>query len=111
MQSSNTTLARRVTVRDLEHTCVIEVEGELDLIGGYDLRTAFTAALRSLSGAVALDLSSVTALDDRGLASLEWCSGQAVEAGRVLTWIACSHPLVRDLEARLAAPPHAVRTD
>lgn len=111
MQSNDTTLGRRVTVRDLEHTCVIEVEGELDLIGGYDLRTAFTAALRSSSGAVALDLSSVTAVDDRGLASLEWCSVQAVDARRVLTWTACSHPFIRDLTARHAARPHAVRTD
>ena len=105
MQSNDTTLARRVTVRDLEHTCVIEVEGELDLIGGYDLRNAFAAALRSSSGAVAIELSSVTAVDDRGLASLEWCSAQAVEARRVLTWTACSHPFVRDLEARHAVPP------
>lgn len=111
MYSNDTTLGRRVTVRDLEHTYVIEVEGELDLIGGYDLRNAFAAVLRSSSGAVALDLSSVTAVDDRGLASLEWCSVHAVETRRVLTWTACSRPFVRDLEARLAAPPIAVRTD
>jgi len=61
MHSNETTLGRRVTVRDLGHICVFEVEGELDLIGGYDRRRAFTAVLRGSSGAVALDLSSVTA--------------------------------------------------
>ena len=112
MQSDVRALARRVTIHDLERVRVIEIEGELDLIGGYDLRNAFAAALRNSSGAVALDLSSVTAVDDRGLASLEWCSAQAVEARRVLTWRACSGPLVRDLNARLAAPRQTVaRTD
>ena len=105
------TLARRVTVRHVERTCVIEVEGELDLVGGYDLRAAFTAALRGASGVVTLDLSNVTAADDHGAASLEWCSAQAIEASRVLTWIACSQPLVRDLRARLATRPRGRRTD
>lgn len=97
-------LTRHVTIRDLERGCIIEVDGELDLIGGYDLRQAFTVALRSATGPVVLDLSSVTAVDHQGLASLEWCSLQAVEARRVLTWAGCSQPFVRDLQVRLANP-------
>lgn len=111
MQSNDQSLARQVTVRHLERTCVIEVGGELDLVGGYDLRQALTAALQSAVGAVALDLSSVTAVDDQGLASLEWCSAQAVETRRVLTWIHCSQPFLRDLRARLEASHRASRTD
>ena len=101
---------RHVTVRDVERTCVIEVEGELDLIGGYDLRQAFSAALRIANGAVTFDLSNVTAVDDHGAASLEWCSAQAIEARRVLMWTACSQPLVRDLRSRLATAPRVSRT-
>jgi anti-anti-sigma regulatory factor len=111
MQSDDVRVSRRVTVHDLDRVCAITVEGDLDLIGGYDLRNAVAAALHRSSGAVALDLSSVTAVDDRGLASLEWCSAQAVEARRVLTWSACSHPLIRALEHRLAAPRQAPRME
>lgn len=103
MQSSGMRGSRRVTVHDLEQVCAITIEGDLDLIGGYDLRNAVAAALHGSSRPVDLDLSSVTAVDDRGLASLEWCSAQAVEARRVLTWSACSRPLIRALEDRLAA--------
>ena len=110
MQYDITALPRRVTVHHLASGSVIEVEGELDLIGGFDLRDAFDAALRSSSGALTLDLSSVTAVDDRGFACLEWCSAQAVESRRVLTWRACSGPLLHSLNARLAAPRPAVHS-
>lgn len=103
MQSSTHFLARRVTVRDLDGTCVIDVDGELDLVSGYDLRHAFVTALLSSTGGVTLDLSRVTAVDDQGLATLEWCSTHAVESSRVLAWTGCIHPCIRDLTSRLAA--------
>jgi len=103
--NSHTSVRRAtVTVRALDRAQVIEVDGDLDVIGGHDLRQAFSAALRTSTGDVALDLSSVTAVDDLGAASLEWCSAQAIEARRILTWTACSQPLVRDLRARSASP-------
>lgn len=101
--SNDQGLTRQVMVRHLEHTCVIEVVGELDLIGGYDLGRAFISALHGTAGTVTLDLSSVTALDDQGLASLEWCSARAVLAGRALLWVGCSQPFIRDLHNLLAA--------
>lgn len=109
MHETDQTLTRHVTVRALERTRVIEVAGELDLIGGYDLRRALDAALAATTDPVTLDLSSVTAIDDQGLESLEWCSARAIEARRVLTWSGCSTPLVRDLTARLATPSRAPR--
>ena len=103
MPSSTHFLARLVAVRDLDGSCVIEVDGELDLVSGYDLRHAFAPALHSSTGAVTLDLSRVRAVDDQGLATLEWCWTHAVESSRVLEWTGCIHPCIRDLTSRLAA--------
>ena len=100
MQTHTHFLAPLVTLRDLDGTCVIEVDGDLDLVGGYDLRHAFAAALRSATGAVVLDLSRVAAVDDQGLASLDWCSTHAAESQRALAWNGCLHPFLRDLTSR-----------
>lgn len=107
MQSNEPALTRRVTVHHLEGACVIEVDGELDVVGAHDLRQVVASALRGSTDAVILDLSSVTAVDDQGLASLEWCSARAVNAGRVLTWASCSQPFKRGLEGRVNNPSGA----
>lgn len=103
MQSNTHVLARLVAVRDLDGTCVIEVDGELDLVSGYDLRHAFATALHSATGPVTLDLSRVTAVDGQGLATLEWCWTHAAESSRVLAWAGCIHPRISDLTSRLVA--------
>ena len=92
MQWNDPGVARHVVVRELGRTSVIQVDGTLDLIGGYDLRQAFAAALQSATEAVTMDFSSVTAVEEPGLASLEWCLAQAIEARRVLSWTSCSQP-------------------
>ncbi|MGZ5401121.1 MAG: STAS domain-containing protein [Nocardioides sp.] len=102
MQSNPHSLIRRVTLRELDGTCVIEVDGELDLVSGYDLRHAFKTVLTTSTGAVTLDLSRVTAVDDQGLSSLEWCSARVVEAHRPVEWTGCIHPVIRHLTSRLA---------
>ena len=97
--------ARPVRVHDRGRICVMEVDGELDLVSGYALRHAFATALRSASvGAMTLDLSRVTAIDDQGLASLEWCAILASDADRKLEW---THPDVREVMPRLAPSRHA----
>ena len=77
-------LARRVSVQELVGVTVIEVSGELDLIGGFDLRQAFTAAMQATRETVTLDLSSVSAFDDQGVAALAWCSAQCPTRAHVV---------------------------
>ena len=82
---------------------VIEVDGDLDLVGAHDLRHVFSAILQGAPGYILMDLSRVTAADDYGISTLSWCSEQALASGRTLTWSSCSRPLARDLRIVLAA--------
>lgn len=81
----------------------IEVEGELDAVGGYDLHRAFAQALAEGARHVVFDLSRVTALDEDGIHALETCSAEAVQAGAVLIWMGSSTPLVTTLRSETRA--------
>ena len=65
---------RRVTLHHHGPAGVVEIDGTLDIVAGYDLRRVFGHALRSTTGALSLDLSRVSAADDDGVAALRWCS-------------------------------------
>jgi len=93
---------RRVSLHDHEHAVIVEIEGDLDIVAGHDLRHAFSFALQSTAGPVSFDLSRVSAADDHGIAALSWCCDQAIAAQRVLSWFTCSQPLIDDLRTRSA---------
>lgn len=91
----------RVTLHHHGPAGVVEIDGTLDIVAGYDLRRVFGHALRSTTGVLSLDLSRVSAADDDGVAALRWCSEQAIAERRVLMWATCSRPLARDLRAQV----------
>lgn len=94
---------RRVFVHHLPDVVVIEVEGDLDLINGHDLRKVLAATLQGPPSDIVLDLSRVTSADEYGVSALSWCSEQSLSTGRTLTWSSCSRPLGQDLERVIAA--------
>ena len=100
---------RRVVLHELHGSVVIEVDGALDPVGGYDLRRVLVTALQGAPGDIVLDLSRVTSADDHGVSALSWCSEQALAAGRTQSWSSCSRVLTRDLRTVVAARQAAAR--
>ena len=87
----------------------IEVDGSLDVVAAYDLRSRLDAALWRRSHSVGIDLTRVTAVDIDGVRGLRRCCEAAVAAGVVLTLTGCSRPFRADL-ARLESGSSPART-
>jgi len=88
---------RRVTVHELHESVVIEVGGNLDAVGAYDLRKVLNAALQGAPGDVVLDLSRVTSADDHSVSTSSWVLRTSPRRGRTLRWSIGSQALTRDL--------------
>lgn len=93
--------------RQFEESVCIEVEGDLDVVAAHDLRQVLRTALRTATGTIIFDFSSVTSADADGISALTWCSDRAVEARRRLMWSRCSQPMRRDVHAATAGPMQA----
>ena len=46
---------RRVSLHEHDHAVIVEIEGELDIVAGHDLRQVFSLALHSTTGPVSFD--------------------------------------------------------
>ena len=75
----------------------IEIDGSLDVVAAYDLRSRLEVALRQGSHYVGIDLTRVTSADVDGVRGLRRCCEAAVAAGVVLTLTGCSRPFRADL--------------
>jgi anti-anti-sigma regulatory factor len=75
----------------------IEVDGCLDVVAAYDLRSHVDRALRRGSHFVGMDLTRVTSADAYGVHGLRECCDAAVAAGVVLALTGCSRPFRADL--------------
>jgi anti-anti-sigma regulatory factor len=94
---------RNLHVRASSTLVVIEVDGDLDAVGGYDLTRSVDLALRDGRRRISIDLSRVLMMDAVGVGRLRQCAQRAVAAGAVLSLGACSRPAVqalRDLDRR-----------
>ena len=85
----------------------IEVDGDLDVIVGYDLRRTVAAALRDGCRQLFLDLSRVSRVDAAGADSLRTCAEDVAAEGGELTLTSLSGPLrgIPGLSARSERGP------
>jgi anti-anti-sigma factor len=94
---------RNIHVRASSTRLVIEVDGDLDVVGGYDLSRSVELALRDGRRRIAIDLSRVLSMDAAGVSRLRQCAQRAVRVGAVSSLEACSRPALqalRKLEGR-----------
>lgn len=75
----------------------IEVDGNLDVVGAYDLHRSLAAAIRDGAQRVSLDLSRVATIDDAGVRGLLRCCDTAIATGATLTLSGCSRPSIEAL--------------
>ena len=64
-------------------TCLIQLEGELDLANADSLERELDAALRDGNGQVVIDMSELTFIDSTGIALLVTALGKDGGTGRV----------------------------
>ena len=76
---------------------VIEVDGDLDVVGGYDLSRSVDLALQAGCRRVSLDLSRVLSMDAAGVRRLRQCAQHAIAAEAVLSLEGCSRPALQAL--------------
>ena len=89
-------------MRNLHHRAsstllIIEVDGDLDVVAGYDLSRSVDLALRDGRRRISLDLSRVLSMDAAGFSRLRQCVQHAVAAGAELSLGACSRPALQSL--------------
>jgi anti-anti-sigma factor len=86
---------RSIQVRASSTLLIIEVDGDLDAVGGYDLTRSVDLALRDGRRRICLDLSRVVSMDDAGFGRLRQCAHDAVAAGAELSVRGCSRPALQ----------------
>lgn len=94
---------RNIQVRASSTRLTIEVDGDLDVVSGYDLSQSVEQALRAGRRRISIDLSRVLSMDAAGVSRLRQCARQAVAAGAALSLEACSRPALlalRNFERR-----------
>jgi anti-sigma B factor antagonist len=84
--------------RPLTGTAVLAVRGELDMLTAPELETALSALLATAEPRLVVDLSAVTFLASRGLATLLRAARRAEESGRALHLVVTSRAVLRPLE-------------
>lgn len=92
-------------------TITVEVEGRLDAVTAYDLRTTLEDLGKQGRDRISLDLTRVQHADSDGVDALRWCSEHAIRSGSVLTWKGCSRPLAQALRASSARRVGGPRRD
>ena len=76
---------------------IIEVDGVLDAVGGYDLSRSVDLALHDGRRRILFDLSRVLSMDAAGVSRLRHCVGHAAAEGAELSLGACSRPALQSL--------------
>ena len=77
---------------------VVDLDGRLDAVNGFDLQRTVIALYSDGSRHVHLDLSQITEADVDGVAALAGCSELANSRRHILTWSRCSRPLLLALQ-------------
>lgn len=77
-------------VSETEHSQVIEIDGDLDCVGAYDLGHAVRAALGQGRRRIRLDLTRVYATDADGAEGLRRCMADVVAADGELSVLGIS---------------------
>jgi anti-anti-sigma factor len=88
---------RNIHQRASSTLLIIEVDGDLDAVGGYDLSRSVDLALHDGRRRISIDLSRVLSMDAAGVSRLRQCVRHAVAAGAELSLGACSRPALQSL--------------